>query len=75
MGVAVVVGVDIARESARRAFLISTEAVTGRATHQVLGGPAGLPDSIYRDLRVYLGVREAAPIVEGWVRADRKSVV
>ena len=69
MGVAVVVGVDIARESARRAFLISTEAVTGRATHQVLGGPAGLPDSIYRVLRVHLGVRDAAPIVEGLVRA------
>ena len=69
LGVAVVVGVDLARESARRAFLLSADAVTGRATHQVIGGPAGLPDSIYRVLRVDLGVRASAPIVEGWVRA------
>jgi putative ABC transport system permease protein len=68
LGVAVVVGVDLARESARRSFLLSTEAVTGRATHQVVGGPAGLPDSTQRRLRIGLGVRAAAPVVEGWAR-------
>ncbi len=68
LGVAVVIGVDLARESARRGFLLSTEAVTGRATHQILGGPGGLPDSAYRVVRVDLGVQRSAPLVEGWVR-------
>lgn len=67
LGVAVVVGVDLARESARRGFLLSTEAVTGRATHQIVGGPGGVADSIFRLLRIDLGVRAAAPVVEGWV--------
>lgn len=69
LGVAVVTGVDLARESARRGFLLSTEAVTGRATHQLIGGPGGLPDSLYRLVRVEMGVRPAAPVVEGWVRS------
>lgn len=85
LGVAVVVSIDVANRSAERAFDLSTEAVAGRATHQVLGGPTGLPESVYRALRVELGVREAAPVVEGDVaapafpgrafRLDRKSVV
>ena len=39
VGVAVVVAIDLANESARRAFELSTEAVAGRATHEVVGGP------------------------------------
>lgn len=69
LGVAVVVSIDVANRSAERAFDLSTEAVAGRATHQVLGGPTGLPESVYRALRVELGVREAAPVVEGDVAA------
>jgi putative ABC transport system permease protein len=36
LGVAVVVSIDLANASARRAFTLSSEAVTGRATHQVV---------------------------------------
>lgn len=68
LGVAVVAAMDIAIGSARRAFELSTEAVTGRATHEVVGGPAGLADSIYRRLRVEHGLRPSAPVVEGYVR-------
>ena len=68
LGVAVVVAVALASGSARRAFELSTEAVTGRATHEVIGGPAGLPDSLYRRLRADLGVRPIAPVVDGYVR-------
>ncbi|MFQ5742622.1 MAG: FtsX-like permease family protein [Acidobacteriota bacterium] len=67
LGVAVVVSVDLASESARRAFQLSTDAVTGRTTHQVVGGPGGLNESIYRRLRLDLDVRKAAPFVEGYV--------
>ena len=48
LGVAVALSIDLATESARRAFALATEAVTGRATHQIVGGPAGLPEAFYR---------------------------
>jgi putative ABC transport system permease protein len=65
LGVAVAVSIDLANGSALRAFRLSTEAVGGRATHQIVGGPSGLPEEVYRRLRLELGVRRAAPIVEG----------
>ncbi|HEV2845332.1 MAG TPA: ABC transporter permease, partial [Thermoanaerobaculia bacterium] len=67
LGVAVVVSIDLANTSARRAFTLSTEAVTGRATHQVVGGPGGLPDAVFRRLVVEAGIDRAAPVVEEWV--------
>ncbi|MCG5536084.1 ABC transporter permease [Ectothiorhodospira mobilis] len=67
LGVAVVVGVDLANSSASRAFELSLDAVSGRATHQVLGGPAGLDEAVYTRLRL-AGVRDSAPVVEGHVR-------
>ena len=39
LGVAVVVAVDLANESARRAFTGFAESLTGRATHRIVGGP------------------------------------
>src|SRR2546428_11361989 len=64
LGVAVVVAIDLANGSARRAFARSTEAVVGRATHQVLGGPSGLPEELFRRLRLE-GFRKSAPVFEG----------
>ena len=63
LGVAVALAIDLATESARRSFALATEAVTGRATHQISGGPSGVPEDVYRLLRVELGVRAAAPVV------------
>lgn len=69
LGVAVVVAIDLANDSARRAFALSSETLTGRTTHQVLGGPTGLDESLYRRLRVDLGLRASAPLVEGYASA------
>jgi putative ABC transport system permease protein len=69
LGVAVVVAIDLANDAARRGFARSSEAVVGRATHQVRGGPGGLPEDVYRQLRVEHGVRPSAPVVEGVVTA------
>ena len=69
LGVAVVVSIDLANASAMRAFERSTDTVAGRATHQLVGGPAGLPESVYRDLRLQPGAPVSAPVVEGYVRA------
>lgn len=68
LGVAVVVGIDLANTSARTAFTLSTETVAGRSTHALEGSSGALPDSIYRVLRVERGFRNAAPVVEGSVR-------
>ena len=65
LGVAVGIAIDAANGSAFAAFELSTEAVTGRATHRVLGGPAGLTDDVYRRVRVDGGVRASAPVVVG----------
>jgi putative ABC transport system permease protein len=69
LGVAVAVSVELANESTRRAFALATEAITGRATHQVIGGPGGLPDELYRALRLQLQARPSAPVVAGDVAA------
>lgn len=52
LGVAVAVSVDVANASAERAFQLSTEAVAGRSTHYISGGPGGLPEEIYVQLRL-----------------------
>lgn len=65
LGVAVVFAVDIANESARRAFSLSLDAVTGRTTHQIIAGDSGLDEGIYTQLRTEVGFRNSAPVVEG----------
>lgn len=69
LGVAVVVAIDLANYSAKRAFALSAETVTGRATHQIIGGPTGLPTEFYTRLRLDLLLRDAAPVVEGYAQA------
>jgi len=68
LGVAVVVSIDLANRSALTAFEISIEAITGRATHQVVGGAEGLDAETYRRLRIEAGQRASAPVVEGLIR-------
>ena len=60
IGVAVIVAVDLANASARKAFLLSMDAVTGEATHQVVGGPLGVAEDVYATLRVEHGLRAMA---------------
>jgi putative ABC transport system permease protein len=52
LGVALAVGIDVATASVRRAFQLSSEAVAGRSTHFVAGGPSGVDERIYRALRL-----------------------
>ncbi len=68
IGVAVIVAVDLANESSRRAFLLSMDAVNGEATHQITGGPSGVEESLYTELRVEHGIRSIAPVVAGYIR-------
>ncbi|MDR9417983.1 ABC transporter permease [Gracilimonas sp.] len=70
LGVAVVVSIDISNNSAKTAFSLSTEAVTGKATHQIKGAAEDLDDDIYTDVRIKAGIRKSAPVVEGYARVE-----
>jgi len=74
LGVAVVVAVDLANASAQRAFELSMQAVGGRASHQLSGGPRGLPDDLFARLRIELGIRPATPVIEGVARVDGETL-
>jgi putative ABC transport system permease protein len=71
LGVAVMVAIDLANAAASRAFDLSTDAVAGRATHQIIGGPLGVDEAIYTRLRVEAGVRLAAPVVLEYVTSPQ----
>ncbi|MDZ7778923.1 MAG: FtsX-like permease family protein [Gemmatimonadota bacterium] len=64
LGVGVVVAIDLAIQSARTGFEISAETVSGRATHQIVSDLGSVDEGILRKLRVDLGIRQAAPVVE-----------
>ncbi|HEV2229777.1 MAG TPA: FtsX-like permease family protein [Steroidobacteraceae bacterium] len=74
LGVGTIVAVDIATASARRAFELSVAAVNGAATHQIVGGPAGIDEQLYVRLRTALRDpaeprAHLAPVVAGYVTA------
>jgi putative ABC transport system permease protein len=71
MGVAVVVGIDIANTSASRAFDLSTEAIVGRATHYISGGSQGVDESLYVDLRRSVLEIPSAPIITDYVTSPQ----
>jgi putative ABC transport system permease protein len=71
LGVAVVVAIDLANASASRAFDLSAESVTGRATHQISGGPGGLDETLYTNLRRQGLVQAAAPVLTDYVSSPQ----
>lgn len=73
IGVAVVVGIDLANTSARTAFQMSTETVAGKATHAIVPGSGALPDDAYQRVKREVGFQDAAPVVEGYARAGSVS--
>jgi putative ABC transport system permease protein len=67
MGVAVVVGIDMANQSASRAFDLSTQAVTGQATHYISAGSQGIDENIYTQLRRAGIDTPIAPIISDYI--------
>ena len=76
LGVAVMVGIDLANASASRAFDLSTSAVTGRATHSIVGSARGVDQAIYVWLRTdpaWRGRLESAPLVTTTLRTEPRA--
>lgn len=67
LGVAVMVSIDLANASASRAFELSTEALTGKATHEISAGQSGLDETIYFDLVRSGRIADAAPVISDYV--------
>jgi putative ABC transport system permease protein len=67
LGVAVYVGVDLANDSARRAFDLSTAVARGRTTHRLLPVGSPIPEHVYADLVRGRRVSAAAPVIESFV--------
>ena len=74
LGVGTIVAVDIATASAQRAFELSLQAVNGSATHQIVGGPRGIDERWYVQLRTRGGAAGAqfAPVVSGYVTVGER---
>ena len=51
LGVALVVSIDLANQSARSAFLLSAQSITGKATHQLTPSGQGIPESFYTNAK------------------------
>ena len=71
LGVSVMVAIDLANSAASRAFDLSTDAIAGRATHQIIGGPAGLDEAVYTRLRTEGVLVAAAPVVTDYVTSPQ----
>jgi putative ABC transport system permease protein len=70
LGVAVVIAIDYANESSKKAISLSTQSITGKATHQILASGSGIPEEYFADM-VRNGVfNEASPVIEGYVNVS-----
>ncbi|HYE79398.1 MAG TPA: FtsX-like permease family protein [bacterium] len=63
LGVAVVVGIDLAAAAALASFRGAVTAVAGNTTHEVAGAAGPLPEDLYRTLRTHPSVEAATPVV------------
>jgi putative ABC transport system permease protein len=71
LGVAVVVAIDLANQSASVAFDLSTEAITGKATHQISQNPDGLDEESYTALRRAALPYPSAPLIQTYITSPQ----
>lgn len=71
LGVAVVVSIDLANASAARSFELSTEAVAGKTTHQIVGGVDGVAEEVFVEMRTQNVADFAAPIISEYVTSPQ----
>ena len=67
LGVGVFVGVQLASDSAARAFELSAAVVRGGTTHRLVPIGTDLDETVYRNLVMDRGVASAAPVIEAAV--------
>lgn len=70
LGVAVVLSIDLAIQSARAAFRVSAETVSGRATHRISSPLGSVDESLLATVRIDVGVDASAPVVQGYASSE-----
>ena len=64
LGVGVFVGVELANDSAARAFDLSAALVRGSTSHRLVPIGADLDETVYREIVVDRNIASAAPVIE-----------
>jgi putative ABC transport system permease protein len=71
LGVAVAVAIDLANTSSSLAFDLSVQTIAGKATHFLAGGPQGMDEQLYVNLRrAGLGI-PMAPVITEYVSSPQ----
>ncbi|MGR9106000.1 MAG: FtsX-like permease family protein [Gammaproteobacteria bacterium] len=70
LGIAVVVSIDLAKESALAAFIEATETLSGRASYRIVGDSGTLDERLFPKLRLGALPFRFVPKIEGYVRID-----
>ena len=70
LGIAICISIDLAITSSQKAFQLSSERISGKATHHLVPiDGENLNEDIYRRLKVDYGIQELAPIIEAYIEA------
>lgn len=67
LGVAVIIAIDLANISATKAFQLSSQTLTGKATHQIIGSKVDIDDDLFRKIRLNLDIKNSAPVVQDYI--------
>lgn len=67
LGVAVIIAIDLANLSATKAFQLSSQTLTGKTTHQIIGSKKDIDDNLFRKIRIDFKIKNSAPIVQDYI--------
>ncbi|MCI0668340.1 MAG: ABC transporter permease [Methylococcaceae bacterium] len=73
LGVAVVVSIDLAKESALSAFVQATETISGKASYRIVGHSGFVDENLYPKLRLGDLPFRFLPKIEGYIKIDDRS--
>lgn len=73
LGIAVVVSIDLAKQSALAAFVQATETISGKASFRIIANSGALDESLYPKLRLGNLPFDFSPKIEGYVKIDRQN--
>lgn len=70
LGVAVVVSIDLAKQSALDAFIQATETISGKASYRIIGHSGAIDEKIYTQLKLSDIPLRFLPKTEGYIKID-----
>ncbi|MDO9085960.1 MAG: FtsX-like permease family protein [Anaerolineaceae bacterium] len=70
LGVTVVIAIDFANESSKKAISLTTQSITGKATHQIFASGTGIPETYFTEMVRTNIFSLASPITEGYVNVN-----